>query len=140
MTTDTYPKVRRARSYRLDLTPLPEGPEGYREAEEIFRSPERILEQTTLPNGLFVSTVFLVIDHSWRDGPPVLWESMVFGLEPRKRPAIGSGRRTLDMRRYSSAEDAREGHKELVVEYSSLTEREAIDMSARGEGTDDAEG
>ena len=26
-----------------------------------------------------VSTVFLGLDHSWGDGPPVLWETMVFG-------------------------------------------------------------
>jgi hypothetical protein len=25
-----------------------------------------------------VSTVFLGIDHSWNDSPPILWESMVF--------------------------------------------------------------
>lgn len=26
-----------------------------------------------------VSTVFLGFDHNWRGGPPVLWETMVFG-------------------------------------------------------------
>lgn len=26
-----------------------------------------------------VSTVFLGMDHSWSGGPPVLWETMVFG-------------------------------------------------------------
>lgn len=26
-----------------------------------------------------VSTVFLGLNHNWNDGPPVLWETMVFG-------------------------------------------------------------
>lgn len=26
-----------------------------------------------------VSTVFLGLDHNWSDGPPILWETMVFG-------------------------------------------------------------
>jgi len=29
--------------------------------------------------GARVSTVFLGIDHSWGKGPPILWETMVFG-------------------------------------------------------------
>lgn len=28
-----------------------------------------------------VSTVFLALDHGWGQGPPVLWETMVFGGE-----------------------------------------------------------
>lgn len=27
----------------------------------------------------FVSTVFLAFDHSWGDGPPLLFETMIFG-------------------------------------------------------------
>ncbi len=26
-----------------------------------------------------VSTIFLSLDHNWGDGPPILWETMVFG-------------------------------------------------------------
>ena len=32
-------------------------------------------------NGVEVSTVFLGLDHSFGDAPPVLWETMVFGGE-----------------------------------------------------------
>lgn len=39
----------------------------------------RRVGKTTLPNGIFISTVFLGIDHNWGDGPPMLWETMVFG-------------------------------------------------------------
>lgn len=34
---------------------------------------------------LYVSTVFLGLDHSWViDGPPILWETMVFQENPEK--------------------------------------------------------
>lgn len=39
---------------------------------------DRIVKQTTLPNGLWISTVFLGMDHSFSDGPPLLFETMVF--------------------------------------------------------------
>lgn len=29
-------------------------------------------------NGVVVSTVFLGLDHSFGDGPPILWETMIF--------------------------------------------------------------
>ena len=29
--------------------------------------------------GVTISTVFLVLDHNWGDGPPILFETMVFG-------------------------------------------------------------
>jgi hypothetical protein len=32
-------------------------------------------------DGIHVSTVFLGLDHSWTDGPPVLFETMIFGGE-----------------------------------------------------------
>lgn len=51
-----------------------------------------------------VSTVFLGLDHSFSEtGPPVLWESMVFGTSMDG-----------EMRRYSSREAALKGHAELV--------------------------
>lgn len=36
--------------------------------------------QTTLPNGIWVSTVLLGLDHSWNsEGPPLIFETMAFG-------------------------------------------------------------
>lgn len=54
--------------------------------------------------GVRISTVFLGLDHSWDDGPPVLFESMVFG-----GPLDG------EMRRYTSRADADAGHTALCV-------------------------
>lgn len=50
-----------------------------------------------------ISTVFLGLDHSWDDGPPVLWETMVFN-----GPLDG------EQDRYTSLEDAKAGHAAMV--------------------------
>lgn len=49
-----------------------------------------------------VSTVFLGLDHSFDEGEPILWETMVFG-----------GELDQEMDRYGSLEDAKEGHKKM---------------------------
>jgi len=52
-----------------------------------------------------VSTVFLGIDHNLGgDGPPVLWETMVFG-----------GALDGEQRRYTSRADALRGHQALCA-------------------------
>lgn len=56
----------------------------------------------------FVSTVWLGIDHSFSpDGPPVIFETMVFG--PRDHPG------DQEMWRYCTEEEARSGHAEVVT-------------------------
>jgi hypothetical protein len=57
------------------------------------------------PDGgtITVSTVFLGLDHNFNEqGPPVLWESMIFG-----------GVLDQEQRRYTSREAALAGHQEL---------------------------
>lgn len=52
-----------------------------------------------------VSTVFLGIDHNFsREGPPVLWETMVFGVEKYAE----------FQDRYTSRADALAGHARVV--------------------------
>lgn len=51
-----------------------------------------------------VSTVFLVFNHNWGSGPPVLWETMVFGPEPWSEWQA----------RYTSRADAEAGHNAIV--------------------------
>lgn len=46
-----------------------------------------------------VSTVFLSLDHGFGEGPPVLWETMIFG-----------GKHDGEQWRYTSREDALAGH------------------------------
>lgn len=52
-----------------------------------------------------VSTVFLGMDHGWGDGPPLLFESMVFG-----------GPLNEQCYRYSTWEEAEAGHAILADE------------------------
>jgi len=47
----------------------------------------RVVRQERV-GGLWVSTVFLALDHRFGDGPPILWETMVFkwaSIQARKK-------------------------------------------------------
>lgn len=46
-----------------------------------FDKADRQVAHDDLPNGVRVSTVFLGIDHQFGEGPPVLFETMIFGGE-----------------------------------------------------------
>ena len=58
-------------------TPIPE-PDIYKAAKFFEDFKARIVAKTELPGGLEVSTVFLGLDHGWRDEAPQLFETMVF--------------------------------------------------------------
>jgi hypothetical protein len=58
-----------------------------------------------------VSTVWMGIDHNFSgDGPPLIFESMVFGPDKTDHA----------VRHYATETEAREGHAELVNEVSLL--------------------
>jgi hypothetical protein len=64
-------------------------------------NPERKAVKQDTIGEVFISTVFLGLDHSWRDDRrPLLWETMVFG-----------GDHDQYQQRYYSYEDAIEGHQ-----------------------------
>lgn len=50
-----------------------------------------------------VSTVWLGLNHNWGDGPPLIFETMIFG-----------GEHDEDQWRYSTERDARKGHEAAV--------------------------
>lgn len=57
-------------------------------------------------NEITVSTVFLGLDHGWRPGaPPVLWETMIFGLKDDQ-----------PQWRYTSRDEAIANHDRLVAD------------------------
>ena len=56
------------------------------------------------PGGVLVSTVFLGLNHQWGDGPPVLWETLVFG-----------GALDGEMNRYTSRAAALAGHAAMCA-------------------------
>ena len=74
-----------------------------------FETADRIVAKTTVRDGLDVSTVFLGLDHAFGDGPPLLFETMVFH--------DGDGR---EQDRYSTWDEAMAGHQRMVE----LMERE----------------
>ncbi len=69
-----------------------------------FQANDRHVAKDTV-NGFFVSTVFLGLDHSFGEGPPVLWETMIFA------PDNWTG---LEQWRYTSRADALAGHARAV--------------------------
>ena len=54
-------------------------------------------------DGVSISTVFLGLDHGFGDGPPILFETMVFG-----------GELDQEQERYATFEQAEKGHKLMV--------------------------
>lgn len=82
---------------------------------------ERIVQQTTLSDGVFVSTVFLGIDHNFFEkGPPILFETMVFG-----------GAFDQEMERYSTWEQAEVGHRQMLYR---LGYTDGVDDEHEGNG------
>ena len=64
-----------------------------------FEESSRVVEQTMIGE-VKVSTIFLGLDHQYGDGPPLLFETMIFG-----GPEDGY------QERYSTWEEAEKGHK-----------------------------
>ena len=69
----------------------------------------RIVAQTQIDTAELVSTVFLGVDHSFGEGPSILFETMVFG-----------GNWDLGQRRYSTWDEAEKGHRRVVDEVMGL--------------------
>src|SRR3990167_5954569 len=64
---------------------------------------DRVVARTNVVPGSDVSTVFLGLDHQWGDGPPLIFETMVFG-----------GPLDQETERYSTWEEAEAGHAQMV--------------------------
>lgn len=93
--------------YKRDGTPYA-GVEEW--SNDFEKRAQKTVAQTNLWNGFWVSTVWLGLDHNFaEDGLPLIFESMVFWRGKWSE---------LDMRRYSTEEEARQGHAELVRKWS----------------------
>lgn len=68
-----------------------------------FRSDDRQVESTKLDGDAHVSTVYLGLNHNFGAGPPLIFETLVFG-----GPLDG------EMDRYTTEADARTGHYAMV--------------------------
>jgi hypothetical protein len=72
---------------------------------DAWEDPRRILRRDR-SGDVWVSTVFLPLDHGFDDGPPVLWETAVFRDD--------TGMVDHYQERYTSREDAIAGHARIV--------------------------
>lgn len=80
---------------------------------KLFRDREyQRVARDTLPNGLLVSTVWLGMDHGFDDGPPIIFETMVFAAE--------NDMDELDCIRYATEAEALFGHVEAVKKWTSV--------------------
>jgi len=87
-----------------------------------FKTADRIVKQETLNNGLFVSTVFLGLNHNFLNkGKPLLFETMVFASRKektkfgiKKKVKIGD---ELDQDRYHTWKESEVGHQRMVKKW-----------------------
>lgn len=63
-----------------------------------------------LPDGKWVSTLWLGLDYSFGEGPPLIFETRVY-LSPNDLDDI-------DCQRYATEADAIRGHEEMVAKWS----------------------
>ncbi len=78
-------------------------------AKLIEDSEYKRVAETTLPDGKWVSTVWLGLDHSFGGDKPLIFETMVFSRKDDEND--------LDYQRYSTLEEAQKGHEEIVKKY-----------------------
>lgn len=68
-----------------------------------YEKGDRIVKQTQVSTDVRISTVFLGINHNYFGGPPILFETMIFG-----------GEHDDFQERYSTWEQAEEGHEAAI--------------------------
>jgi hypothetical protein len=94
----------------------------------------RLAEDTAGP--YWVSTVFIGLDHGFGRGPPVLWETIIFGMEEEEIQFLGKRdryRKTVDMFRYTSKAEALAGHARAVTLAESLPHSLPAEPEGNGE-------
>lgn len=69
-----------------------------------IENPKARIVQQDYVGRIFISTVFLALDHNWGDGPPVLYETMIFG-----------GKHNDYQDRYCTRDEALAGHAKAVM-------------------------
>lgn len=72
--------------------------------------PDKRVAEATLPNGRWVSTVWLGLNHQFGDGPPLIFETMVFDSSENMSE--------LDCDRYSTEIEALAGHQVMVKKWT----------------------
>ena len=114
-------KKNRPRYYRLNedrsVTPLPDGEDAVLEWGKRFENEDRQVAFDQVGNKR-VSTVFLGLDHAFLHGPPLIFETMVFGEDSDVE---------YDVWRYSTWDEAVEGHKQACASVTTGLSREELE-------------
>jgi len=107
MSLPSYPLTSK---FRRDGTPYPPDEKGLFEWAKDAENPKLQIVAKTKHKGYEVSTVWMGLDHSWGNGPPLIFETMIFKL--------GSYKAACDdyQERYSTEQEALTGH-EVAVKY-----------------------
>lgn len=74
----------------------------YKRTQDPTNDPRRVA--STKIGDVHISTVLLGLDHSWGDGPPLIFETMIFGGEHDEYEE-----------RYATREQAEAGHARAVA-------------------------
>ncbi len=74
---------------------------------QAFETTTRRIALTDVAEGIQVSTVFLGMNHQWGEGPPLLFETMVFWR--------GGGPLDEEQDRYSTYHAAEQGHEAMCA-------------------------
>lgn len=85
-----------------------------------YETAERHVGDTTIGDAR-ISTVFLGLDHSFGHGKPLIYETMVFG-----------GALDQECRRYSTRQEALDGHAEMVKRVSEDDPNPSLPTPYRG--------
>lgn len=86
------------------------------------RMEKKRVAETTLPNGRWVSTVWLGLNHAFGNGPPLIFETMVFDTH--------EGMGEVDCERYSTEAEALAGHAALCEKWAIADpEKDSADIS-----------
>jgi hypothetical protein len=73
------------------------------EYEELISKPDYKMVDSNMIKGVWISTVWLGINHNYGEGAPVIFETLIFG-----------GKHDGEMERYCTEAEALEGHQEAV--------------------------
>ena len=104
--------------YKRDGTPYTSKWATRRWAKDYENKKLREVKQETLKNGLYISTVWLGLDHSHGLGKPLIFETMVF--EHKRGKGLSSLGKSLDQQRWSTVAEAFAGHYLMIKKWSSF--------------------
>jgi len=90
-----------SRYYKRDGTPFSDTMEWAKMFNDLKY---KIVKQAKLKCGCRVSTIWLGLDHNWGNGPPLIFETMVFPNEYQER--------------YTTEKEAVAGHEKAIKNHS----------------------